>query len=143
MVVVTDPISPRVQNNENLEPTNTLPVLSKPGTPSSSGLTPLSKVSKKTSAYVKNSLAASKVVEFVPEKVNDWQVAIDQAAAYKKFKAKQREGGGSASNPKGDADLTPNTKERKDDEAQEAYRKWKKKQEREALRKHVKGKKVR
>jgi hypothetical protein len=141
---------PSFGTDENLKPVNTPPhrssSTSKVTTPSSAGLTPLTKVSKKPSSFVKSSIAASKVVEDVPEKPNDWQIAIQQAAAYKKYKAKARgvagKGGGSANvnSRTSGADLTPNSKEKKDKEAQEAYRKWKKEQEREALRNHVKGK---
>ena len=92
---------------------------------------------------MKSSIAASNVIEDIADIPNDWQIAIQQAAAYKKYKAKQRTGKQGSANEKvkdPETDLTPNSKEKKDKEAQEAYRKWKKEQEREALRNHIKGK---
>jgi len=138
--MIADPRSPLVESliDENLEPTNTTPVKSKPATTplSAKGFTPLTRVSKNTSSYVKSSLVVSSLINCGPDKTTDWQIAIQQAKAYKKFRALQRQEEASKSEI-----LTPNTKEKKDTEAQEAYRKWKKERESETLRNHIKEKK--
>ena len=111
--MIADPRSPLVESliDENLEPTNTTPVKSKPATTplSAKGFTPLTRDSKNTSSYVKSSLVVSSLINCGPDKTTDWQIAIQQAKAYKKFRALQRQEEASKSEI-----LTPNTKEKKD-----------------------------